>query len=162
MELANFVGLFIMIGLVLITAFFQFSVMVWTVCIGVALVVLTYLGYLSPASLTIFWLGYIVAALFANLHSLRQRYLVLPALQILKKRMPAISDTEREAIEAGHTFWEKELFSGRPNWHKLFAFPCPALKSEEQQFLDHQVEQLCTMLNDWQIVYEKQNLPEEV
>ena len=30
-----------------------------------------------------------------------------------------MSDTEREALEAGTVWWDGELFTGRPNWHKL-------------------------------------------
>ncbi len=80
----------------------------------------------------------------------------------IKQRMPSISATEQEAIEAGNTWWEKELFCGRPDWKKLLSLPTPALTSEEQQFIDGPTEQLCQMLNDWQITHEDYDLPPEV
>lgn len=83
-------------------------------------------------------------------------------MEFLKRKIPPISKTEREAIEAGHTWWEKELFCGRPDWQKLLNYPKPTLSSEELSFLNNQVEQLCSMLNDWKIVYEEHNLPENV
>lgn len=80
----------------------------------------------------------------------------------LQKKLPPISNTEREAIEAGNTWWEKELFCGRPDWKKLLAYPKPVLTVDEQAFLDHQVNQLCEMLDDWKIVNDEHNLPENV
>lgn len=69
----------------------------------------------------------------------------------LKNRLPPISDTEREAIDAGHVWWEKDLFSGRPQWQKLLSLNIPTLSLEEQAFLNNQVETLCQNLNDWEI-----------
>jgi acyl-CoA dehydrogenase len=73
-----------------------------------------------------------------------------------------MSQTEREAIQAGTVWWDAELFSGRPNWNKLLAVPAPALTAEEQAFLAGPVEELCRMLNDWRINEELHDLPEEV
>src|SRR6185437_6751928 len=47
-----------------------------------------------------------------------------------------------------------ELFSGRPDWHQLLRQPKPVLSVEEQAFLDGPVEELCGMLDDWQITHE--------
>ena len=41
----------------------------------------------------------------------------------LAKMMPKISDTEQAALDAGTTWWDKELFSGKPNWDQLLEFP---------------------------------------
>src|SRR5690606_38913593 len=62
----------------------------------------------------------------------------------------------------GNTWWEKELFSGKPDWQQLFSYPKPTLTKEEQDFLDNQVEHLCSMVNDWQIVNEIHNMPHAV
>lgn len=70
-----------------------------------------------------------------------------------------MSVTEKEAIEAGDVWWEKELFQGKPNWQHLMSMPKPTLQLQEQTFIDHQVEILCGMLNDWEIVQEKSDLP---
>lgn len=162
MDVASILSVIVLLGLVFVAAFFQLSVILWTLLIGVVLLAFSLLGYLPLAALIIFWLGFLVAALFANLHKLRQRYIVQPALARLRKQLPAISNTEREAIEAGNTWWEKELFCGRPHWKKLFSTPQPTLKPAEESFLNNQVEQVCSMLNDWDIVYKDQDLPLEV
>src|SRR5579883_8370 len=162
MEFIHIISLLVMFGLIFISAFFQLSAIVWTILIGIGLITCTVLGYLSAPWLIIFWLGYLAAALFANLHQLRRRYLIMPALKILQPRMPPISNTEREAIEAGNTWWEKELFCGRPHWKKLFAIPKPTLTQEEQAFLDNQVDTLCSMLSDWEITQKEKDLPHEV
>lgn len=163
MDMGNIISTFVVIVCVLTAAFLQFSILTWTALIGIALFLLTVLGYLSfwPL-LLIFWVVYLSAALFANLASYRRHYFTTPLLKILQKRMPAISETEREAIEAGNTWWEKELFNGRPQWKKLFSIPPPTLSSEERNFLDHQVDQLCSMLSDWQIVNQDKDLSPEV
>lgn len=161
-EMAHVFGVIAALGLVFFAAFFQLSVMAWTVLIGVGLVLLSLFGLLGTTAITIFFILYAIAALFANLTSLRQRFIVAPALNILRKQMPTISATEREAIEAGDTWWEKELFCGRPDWTKLYAVPKPTLSLEEEAFLNTQVEQLCRMLNDWEITREKHDLPQAV
>src|SRR5438309_9854553 len=76
--------------------------------------------------------------------------------------LPAMSDTEREALEAGDVWWDADLFSGNPDWSKLLAFPKARLSPEEQAFLDGPVEELCRMLNEWEINWELRDLPPRV
>ena len=76
--------------------------------------------------------------------------------------MPPVSQTEREAIEAGTVWWEAELFSGKPDWNKLFSVEKPALSEAEQAFIDGPVEQLCAMVDDWQVTDELNDLPAPV
>ena len=76
--------------------------------------------------------------------------------------LPALSDTEREAIEAGDVWWDADLFSGNPDWSKLLSFRAAALSDEEQRFLAGPVEELCAMLDDWQINWARRDLPPEV
>ncbi|MFZ2541666.1 MAG: acyl-CoA dehydrogenase [Gallionella sp.] len=83
-------------------------------------------------------------------------------LKIFRKILPQVSQTEQEALDAGTVWWDGELFSGNPNWNKLRAFPKPALSSVEQAFLDNEVEQLCAMINDWDITHQRADLPPEV
>lgn len=80
---------------------------------------------------------------------LRQRFISDYVFKAMSKVVPEISQTEREALEAGTVWWEGDLFSGKPDWHKLRRFPKPELSAEEQAFLDGPVEALCTMLDDW-------------
>ena len=34
-----------------------------------------------------------------------------------------MSQTEQEALDAGTVWWDGELFSGKPDWNKLLAYP---------------------------------------
>src|SRR5690606_27699553 len=66
------------------------------------------------------------------------------------------------AIEAGATWFEAELFSGKPDWDDFSKVEFTRLTEEEQSFLDNEVEQLCDMLDEWKIYHELKDLPEEV
>jgi acyl-CoA dehydrogenase len=81
---------------------------------------------------------------------LRRRLISDPVLRVFRKVMPPMSPTEADAINAGTVWWDGELFSGRPDWAKLLAFPKPALSAEEQSFLDNETEELCRIANDWE------------
>jgi len=41
----------------------------------------------------------------------------------MRLAMPTMSQTEREALEAGNTWWDAELFTGKPDWSILKNFP---------------------------------------
>ena len=41
-----------------------------------------------------------------------------------------MSQTEKDALEAGTVWWEGELFGGRPDWQRMLAFPRPVLSEE--------------------------------
>jgi len=73
-----------------------------------------------------------------------------------------MSDTERDAIEAGNVWWESELFRGAPDWGQLLHYKTPALSDEEATFLDGPVDQLCGMIDDWDITHNRMDLPEEI
>lgn len=162
MDMLHILGSIVLIGLVFSVAFFQLSVLVWSALLGLGLVLLTAYGLLPVFMLALAWPLYLAAAFFANAKTWRQQTIVLPALATLKKKMPAISDTEREALEAGNTWWEKELFCGHPQWKRLFNMKPPGLTPEEQSFLDNEVETLCNLLNDFDIVNRDRDLPEVV
>ncbi|MEJ2344476.1 MAG: acyl-CoA dehydrogenase [Gammaproteobacteria bacterium] len=105
----------------------------------------------------------LLAAVFIPLtvRPLRRR-LSRPVLQAFRVHMPAISRTEQEALRAGTVWWDGNLFRGMPPWNMLLQFPQPQLRSDEQAFLDGPVEQLCAMLDDWDITHERQDLPPAV
>ncbi|HVF63485.1 MAG TPA: acyl-CoA dehydrogenase [Casimicrobiaceae bacterium] len=91
----------------------------------------------------------LVAASFA-VTPLRRRFYVTPALRALRKRLPPMSQTEREALEAGTVWWDGELMSGVPEWRKLLDVVPGRLSPEEQRFLDDEVETLAAMVSEWQ------------
>lgn len=98
----------------------------------------------------------------STLTNMRKRYLSDPAFKMFKKVLPPLSDTEREAMEAGSVWWDGELFSGSPNWNTLLSYPKPSLSDEEQAFIDTKLETLLAMLDDYQIVQKEKDLPPEV
>ena len=83
--------------------------------------------------------------------SFRRDWLSKPIFGWARHVLPTLSDTEREAIEAGDVWWDADLFAGNPDWAKLLAVPPATLSAEEQAFLDGPVDELCRMLDDWQI-----------
>ncbi len=97
-----------------------------------------------------------------NNSTFRRDWITKPIFRWARHVLPTLSDTEREAIEAGDVWWDADLFTGNPDWEKLLAFPKAKLSAEEQAFLAGPVEQLCHMLDDWQITWELRDLPPEV
>ncbi|WP_298722867.1 acyl-CoA dehydrogenase FadE [uncultured Oceanisphaera sp.] len=108
------------------------------------------------------WLIFAVLAALLNMTPLRSGLLSRPLFGLYKGLMPEMSSTEREAIEAGTTWWEAELFRGKPDWHTLHQYPQPKLSAEEQAFMDGPVEQVCRMTNDWEVTHERADLSPEV
>jgi acyl-CoA dehydrogenase len=110
------------------------------------------------------WFLVLITAIAAVilLPPLRRAILTGPIFAIYKKMLPAMSQTEREALEAGTVWWEGELFSGKPAWGKLLAYPQPKLTAEEQSFLDKECEALCAMAKDWDTTQIHHDLPPEV
>lgn len=120
------------------------------------------LGAMVPCMLSLWALIPLVAVLLVlNVGGLRRALLTTPVFGLLKKTMPSMSVTEREALEAGTTWWEKELFSGKPDWNEFAQIGLPQLTSEEQSFLDNEVSELCAMLNEWEITSSRKDLPPE-
>ncbi|HET6802372.1 MAG TPA: acyl-CoA dehydrogenase family protein, partial [Casimicrobiaceae bacterium] len=92
----------------------------------------------------------------------RRALISRPLLRLFRKVMPPMSQTEREALEAGTVGWDGELFSGRPAWDALLSIPRPKLTAEEQHFLDNEVETLCGMVTDWETTNVHKDLPPHV
>jgi acyl-CoA dehydrogenase len=110
------------------------------------------------------WLLILLAAVAAVLFlpPLRRAVLTGPMFAAYKKLLPAMSQTEKEALEAGTVWWEGELFSGKPAWPTLLAYPQPKLTAVEQSFVDNECEALCAMTRDWDTTQIHQDLPPEV
>ncbi len=109
------------------------------------------------------WVPFLAAALLFNLAPLRRLLITAPLMKFLERAglLPKISATEREALEAGTVWFEGELFSGDPDFERLFSEKSPRLSDVEQAFLDGPVEEICRMCNDWQI-HQRRDLPAEV
>jgi acyl-CoA dehydrogenase len=101
-----------------------------------------------------------VALLFA-VPGLRRRLIAAPVMGVLRPFLPRMGDTERIALDAGTVWWDGELFSGKPDWQKLFDFKPRPLSDREQAFLDGPVDRLCRMIDDWQITQDRR-IPQPV
>ncbi len=132
------------------------AVLVWAAIIGLILDDFHLLSWLFGGALLAFSL------LINQAGDWRREKLSRPLLKWVRGRLPKLSDTETEALKSGTVDWDGELFSGRPDWHKLLAAPAVKLSPEEQAFLDGPVETLCGMLDDWAITHEHFDLPQPV
>ena len=99
---------------------------------------------------------------FLGQKNLRRSMLSAPLLEWYRKVLPPISATEQEGIDAGTVWWEADLFSGRPDWRKLLSIGKPVLTRREQEFIDGPLDQLCRMVDSWQINHELADLPADV
>jgi acyl-CoA dehydrogenase len=94
--------------------------------------------------------------------SFRRDFITKPIYSWASRILPQISETEREAIDAGTVWWDGDLFTGNPDWNKLLAMPTAELSAEEQAFMDGPVRELCAMIDDWKIAWEDRDLPKPV
>lgn len=147
--------------LMVITLFYHYAVAsVWWISFATMLLVLTKVCGLSTGLL--FSWGLFVLFSFITTPVIRQKLISKHIFSWFKKIKPEMSSTEREALEAGSVTWEGDLFSGAPDFEKLLAQPAAHINEEEQAFLDNEVEQLCEMLDEWEITHHRLDLPENV
>ncbi|MEN3112479.1 acyl-CoA dehydrogenase [Uliginosibacterium paludis] len=92
---------------------------------------------------------------------LRRALITRSLFATYKKILPAMSDTEKTALDAGTVWWEGELFSGRPRWQKLLDYAWPKLTPEERSFLDNETDELCRLMDDWQTTHVHQDMSPE-
>ncbi|MGB7994703.1 MAG: acyl-CoA dehydrogenase FadE [Photobacterium halotolerans] len=150
-----------LLGLLVITgvlAYHRASLRTFTLVFAVALAVGTLLDITGEYS----WLAFLIIALPLNLQAIRQKLLSKPALKAFKGVMPEMSRTEKEAIDAGTVWWEADLFRGAPDWNKLHDIPAPRLSAEEKAFLEGPVNEVCRMVNDFEVTHDMADLPPEV
>ena len=140
----------------------QFSLRSLVSMTGLFLLVFTLTGGFSLFWGWLFWLAFLLPALLFGVPQIRLALLSKPLLRRIRKILPPMSDTEREAIEAGTVWWEAELFRGAPDWQQLQNYQMPALRDDEQAFIDGPVEQLCAMIDDWDITHRRMDLPPEI
>lgn len=72
-----------------------------------------------------------------------------------QKLLPVISETEREALEAGDVWLEGQFFSGSFDAQALLQAPYLRLTEDEQAFLDGPVERLLKMIDREEIAHTK-------
>lgn len=157
-----FAWLLLFVFITLVCAFLRWPLWAWTLVSVTALVVCT-LSAATPAWLPIVgWSLFLPVAVMLNVTPLRRRYLSAPVLALFRRILPRLSETEQVALDAGTVWWEGDLFSGKPDWKKLLGIPAPQLSEEERAFLDGPAEELCAMVDEWEINHQLQDLPDRI
>ena len=153
--------LLLFVSLVLWLAYQRASFVKATVVLGVLLA-----GYTVFGAGPIWWKAVLWALftpqLLLQILPWRRALISRRFLRVYKRMLPPMSTTEREALEAGTVWWDGELFSGGPDWNKLLSAKAPKLTAEEQAFIDGPCEELCRMIDDWDITHRRADLPPEV
>jgi hypothetical protein len=90
-----------------------------------------------------------------------KRNYIKPAYDMAKKVMPKISNTEAAALNAGTVGFDGNLFTGNPSLKHLIDTYSISLSSDEASFMNNQVNKLCSMLDDYEIIRNR-DLPENV
>ncbi len=149
------------VAAVLYLAYKRLSLLAFTATFFVLLTAYSAAG--DPAGIWkgILWLLFFVLVAF-NIHPLRKAVITRPFMKIYRRMLPSMSSTEREALEAGTVWWDGELFTGNPNWSKLLGAKTPRLTAEEQAFLDGPCEELCRMIDDFDITHRRGDMPPEI
>ncbi len=145
-------------------AMFYHRVNLWFWALGLLAIqsVWVYMDPSHPALQSIAIIAWLAVFIPLCVLPLRRRLIGAPALALYKKVLPPMSNTEKEALEAGTVWWDSELFSGKPHWRKLLSIPVHPLSHEEREFLDGPTETLCEMVDDWEITHELGDLPPKV
>jgi acyl-CoA dehydrogenase len=103
----------------------------------------------------------VAVVLVLGVPALRRPIVSRPIMRRIGPLLPVLGDTERIALDAGTVWWDRDLFSGAPNWRTLLAFKPQPLSATERAFLDGPVQELCTML-DRQTITQLGDLPPDI
>lgn len=150
------------LAVILLLAFFRASIWSWLLATIVIVAAVAMQSRISDDALKTTFVTLSVIVLVLGIPLLRRLIVSSFILKVFKKILPQVSQTEQEALDAGTVWWDGELFSGHPDWRKLLAYSKPALSAEEQSFLDNETEQLCAMIDDWDITHVRQDISPDV
>ncbi|MEO8400792.1 MAG: acyl-CoA dehydrogenase [Gammaproteobacteria bacterium] len=143
-------------------AYNRANLSVWIVGSIVFLALMSRLSHAPVWCIVAAWLVFLAIILPLSIKSWRYKLISKPILKFYRNVMPTMSRTERDALAAGTVGWEGELFRGNPHWNNLLNLPKPSLSDDEQEFLNGPVEELCGMINDWDITQNRADLPPEI
>ena len=143
-------------------AYFGARIQFWTVAAAALLWYLSVVAAFGETTNAVLATVFVVVAAVLNLPPLRRLVYTNRVHALYRRILPDMSQTEKEAIDAGTVWWDADLFSGKPNWDKLLAVRAPRLSPEEKAFVDGPVEELCAMCDEWEITHELQDLPPHV
>ena len=151
---------FVLFAAVLLAlAFMRASLAIWTGVLAVLLALFTDAGDAPWWVDALLWLVVAAPLVVLWVPALRRRVFSDRLYAFYRASMPDLSRTEREALDAGSTWWDAELFTGDPDWRVLLDAPARTLSDAERAFLEGPTEQLCGMLDDWRDNHELHDLP---
>ena len=160
--------LFVALIIATLMALAMYKAPAWLWAVGLAALGALWTAGVFPGALQargvlwgLYWLVTTVVALLA-IPALRRQVLIRPAFKLVRGILPKVSDTEQQALDAGTVGFDAELFSGTPDWNKLRAVPPIVLTAQERAFLDGPVEELCMLINDWDVRHAKREIPEDI
>jgi acyl-CoA dehydrogenase len=159
--MGTLIWLVLLTGVLLTLAYRRTDLKTSTVVLGALLVVYWLFGDGGGLWNTLLFVAFVLFALL-NVESIRRDNVTRRLFGIYRRMLPSMSKTEQEALEAGSVWWDGELFTGMPDWRRLKNLPPPKLTPEEQAFLDGPTEELCRLLDDWQITHELADMPPQV
>ena len=151
----------LLLGVPLALAYQRVTLKTATIVLGALLLAYWLLGDGGAVWNALLLVAFVLLALL-NLEGFRRDAVTRRLLGTYRRMLPSMSKTEQEALEAGSVWWDGELFSGMPDWSRLKNLPKPQLKADEQAFLDGPTEELCRLLDDWQITHELADMPPNV
>jgi len=157
-----FIFLVLFIALSILTAAIYPKLWFWTLIGALTLLLGQSLGLLGVISAIIFWLFFLGVTVILNIPLFRQQLISNPLLVIFRKLKPKMSQTEEQALNAGDTWWERQIFQGNPNWREFNKIKLSRLSKEENAFLLNETATLCDKMSIWQTDYIDQKLSPEI
>ena len=108
-----------LLGLSLFLYYHGKALLGWTLPLAIGLSWWKLGGEPSPVTFWLVTTPIVLLAIVCLVPALRRMLLTKHVLRMMAPMFPAMSDTERVALEAGTVWWDAELFSGAPEWKKL-------------------------------------------
>ena len=121
----------------------------------------TQAGGVWPEELKHVYLLVLYSSIFFSIKFLCPYLISYPLVQFLRRAgfTPKISPTEREALDSGSVWIEKEFFRGMPNFRKILNQPAAQFTKKEQDFLNKETEELCSICDEWETIKNKNISP---
>ena len=139
-------------------AYHRANALAWSAALAAGAACLTAFTDAPTGAIIAAWAAVALFAALSVVRPLRRAVVTGPLFGVFKRVLPQMSQTEQEALDAGSIWWDADLFSGAPDWKKLLGYPMAKLTAEEQAFVDGPAEELCGMLDEWDINHERLDL----
>ena len=145
----------IFISILLVFGFFAYPLIVWFTFIGLY-------AFLILDAGVFFAISYIAFGVLFLKESIRLKYVSGKLFNFIKKNnlMPKISNTEKEALEAGTNWVESNFFKAEVDFDAIKNEKITKLTDAEQSFIDNEVNTLCEMTTDWEIFQDRDLRPD--